>query len=248
MFNSIIKNNLMKTMSIIRWVLVVMGVISMTACNKIRIEGNHNQSVETRAMSGFSQVRMADNFEVDIHKDSVSRVEIHAETNIIPHIKTEISGNVLNIGTKGKHLLKPTTGIHVDVFLPDLTGIYLSGSGSITTDTFATQTMDANISGSGNVILRTQAQQLYADISGSGSMELVGSAHTSELTISGSGDIRGLDMLTNTCYASISGSGKIYVSVVDLLDVHISGSGSVYYIGHPIINSNITGSGQVVSY
>jgi len=51
----------------------------------------------------------------------------------------------------------------------------------------------------------------------------------------------------NNCFATISGSGNIYTSVSDLLDVKITGSGDVYYFGHPIVNVSISGSGQLIN-
>ncbi len=238
----------MKTISKIIISIVILTSMGLMSCEKHRIEGNHHETTEVRTLSGFDDVRASGSFEVDIHKDSISRVEIHAEENIIPYIETQLSGNVLHIGVKGNHNLRPNTSIHVDVYLPVLTAAHLSGSGSVSTDTFDVQTMEASVSGSGDFILRTHAQQLYVDISGSGNFDVAGSAKQADYTISGSGDIHGINMLVDTCYATISGSGNMYVNAIDLLDVHISGSGNIYYTGSPAMNLHISGSGQLISY
>lgn len=228
--------------------LVILSSIGLTACNKHRIEGNHQTTTETRNLNNFNQVRASGSFDVDIHKDSVYRVEINAEENIIPYITTELSGEVLHIGIKNHFNLKPNYPIHVDVYLPALTGAHLSGSGSVTTETFDVPSMDASVSGSGDFVLKTNTHQLYVDISGSGSFDLEGSADQAELNISGSGDIHGLNMVTDTCDATISGSGNMYVNVIDRLNVHISGSGNIYYMGNPAMNLSISGSGKVITY
>ncbi len=77
-------------------------------------------------------------------------------------------------------------------------------------------------------------------------LDLMGESNTSTHTISGSGDINAFSFIQKECTAKISGSGNMYLHVIDYLDVNISGSGTVFYIGDPQLTIKITGSGSVV--
>jgi hypothetical protein len=239
----------MRTKIIAASALFVLVCFTMVSCDKLhRIKGNHNPVIENRSISGFDQVNATADFQVEIYCDSVFNVAIDAEENLIPYIETEVSGNVLHLGVENHHNLDPNYPIIVSVYLPVLTAVKLSGSGSINVDTFNVQQMDADISGSGNINMVSNTHRINVTVSGSGEFNLSGTSDEADFDISGSGDIRAIGLLTDSCYARISGSGNIYVSVSDYLDVHISGSGNVYYTGSPVINTNISGSGSVVNY
>jgi len=125
--------------------------------------------------------------------------------------------------------------------------ITISGSGSVeSTNYFAdTTNVSLNISGSGNIYLKSIADILESTISGSGEIYLEGEASDHRINISGSGSVRAFNLATLETFVRISGSGNTEVLVSDYLDVIISGSGNVYYRGNPQIDINISGSGGV---
>ena len=65
------------------------------------------------------------------------------------------------------------------------------------------------------------------------------------ITSTGSGTFDGDNLLSNLCNTLISGSGNVYVIVLDELIATLTGSGNLYYTGHPDIYENITGSGRI---
>jgi hypothetical protein len=239
----------MKTKIIAASLLVGVFCFTMFSCDSYhRVKGNENPVVENRSISGFDQVNASSDFQVEIYYDSIFNVAVNAEENLIHYIKTDVSGNVLHIGVKNHCNLDPNYPIIVRVYLPVLTATHLSGSGSISVDTFNVEQLDADISGSGNISIISYTHRITASVSGSGEFNLSGTSDEADFDISGSGDIRSLNLMTKNCSAKISGSGNIYTSVSDLLDVNISGSGDVYYSGSPVIDISISGSGSVVHY
>jgi hypothetical protein len=243
------KKIIMRTKIKVSLFVMLIPMIMLVSCRDYhRIEGNNHLVTENRNISGFEEVHLSDDFQVEIFRDSVFSVSVSAEENLIPYIVTEIGGSVLHISTKEHHNLKPHYQVKVIVRMPELSGVKLSGSGMIVCDTFNTQQIVTDISGSGTLWLGMHTNKIIADISGSGEMNFSGTANDADLTISGSGDIYALPLLTKNCTANISGSGNMYVSVSNSLGVHISGSGNVYYSGSPVVNANISGSGKVIKY
>ncbi|MBI5540635.1 MAG: DUF2807 domain-containing protein [Bacteroidia bacterium] len=220
--------------------------IATISCIRPKIEGNYHVVSIDRPLSNFSEIVSEGSFDVYYSNDSINRVTIKAEENIIPYIETEIHGNSLVI--KNDHFRRLETHFPIKVYVssPDLTNVILSGSGSITADSINTQDLTIVLQGSGNITTESYTRLLKATITGSGDLYLSGHTSSGECNISGSGEISGYNIIQDTCFASISGSGSMKLQVIDYLNAEITGSGKIFYIGNPIVNTQISGSGKVI--
>ena len=253
----------MKKYFLILNILVVTALLS-SGCKKFPyIDGNGQVTTETRQLVSFNQIDNSGTFNVYVKQDSVFTATIEAESNLIPYVRTIINGNTLEIDTREN--FRETYPINVYVTSPTIQGVELSGSGYVKMDSLdvdylqivlsgsgqmdgysVTNSLVAKISGSGNINLEAYTNSSDIRISGSGNINLIGESLSGSCTISGSGQINSYSFTQNECIAKISGSGDMYLNVVDYLDVTIPGSGSVYYIGDPSISVSITGSGQLI--
>ena len=120
--------------------------------------------------------------------------------------------------------------IQVTVTLPVLSGLNISGSGDIQAlgNFTGSNTMDAKISGSGNIFIEQGITDYFY------------------CNILGSGDIQAFGLQSRKAETNTSGSGSIQLSASDELKVKISGSGDVYYKGSPTVSVQISGSGRVI--
>ena len=255
----------MKTYSItIILVLLAASMIFSSGCRKITgIDGNNQVATEERNLVSFNKVRNEGTFNVYIKQDTVFTATVVAESNLIPHIRTIVNGNTLEIDTREN--LRNNQPMSVYITTPSIQSAILSGSGLVYVDSLDTEFLEVVITGSGNITgyaetssintiisgsgsidLESYSNTMDAIISGSGNIDLFGETSSGNFTISGSGSINSYNFPQSECLAKISGSGSMYVNVTDYLDVNISGSGSVFYIGGPALNVNITGSGQVM--
>ncbi len=210
------------------------------------IEGNYNLVTVTRNVSGFTGVENCGSLQVKIIRDSVAFVEIEGEENLIPYINTDVHGDILEIKIENHRNLDPNYPIIVYVHTPVLSSVEMSGSGNIQSDTLNVPQISLKISGSGDISMPVFATKVNAEIDGSGEMFLSGAATQADFEIDGSGDIHAYGMPVQECMADIAGSGSIYTTVTDVLDVVISGSGNVYYSGNPSVSVSVMGSGQVI--
>lgn len=230
------------------------------------IDGNGTIKTETRNAGSFTEISSESFFDVFIFQDSIEQVIVEAEANLLPYIQTIINGSTLILREQNHYCLDNTLPVKITVRVKDLEKVSLTGSGNIhgnsefDTQSFVidltgsgnidmevnAQQVEAWLGGSGNIDLRTTTYDLKATITGSGNMHIWGETLDSDLIITGSGNITAYGLAQDNCYVTISGSGNVYVSVTDYLDVKITGSGSVYYRGSPQVKANITGSGKVV--
>ncbi|MBN2683468.1 MAG: DUF2807 domain-containing protein [Bacteroidales bacterium] len=207
--------------------------------------GNNVLVSETRFVSGFNEIVSEGDYEVNIVQGDEYSVVVEAEENLMPYIETDLDNSTLVIRTKRRRCIDPNYRVKVWVSAPEVKSIILSGSGNINAEQIETNFLNVKISGSGDIVTQAVCQKLDCSISGSGNISLMGSCDEGDMHISSSGNINGYGMEQITSFATISGSGDMYLSVIDFLDVKITGSGCVNYIGNPAVTAKITGSGSV---
>jgi hypothetical protein len=228
--------------------VIILLMLITTGCVRERIEGNYNLQTVERNSQPFSQVESRGSFRVVIIPDDATRVEVKAESNVIPYIETWSDGTTLIVEYRDGYNIHEHYPVEVFLHTPVLKSIRLSGSGKVESGSFASEQVDLQISGSGNIDCGFVTGHLTANVSGSGNLNIAGVALSSNLKISGSGQIYAYNFSQKSCLANISGSGNIVTDVDENLEVRISGSGSFYYLGNPVITSHISGSGKVLKY
>jgi len=160
-----------------------------------------------------------------------------------------ISGTTLYLITRNldTQSVSPTV-FEFHVGAADLTGVSLSGSGSMRSDgILRAESFQASVSGSGDVRLELDiASELTATVSGSGDLVFSGAANHVNVTVSGSGTADLRAMPAQSAEALVSGSGEAYVYASDSLNARVSGSGDVFYYGAPqSVTRAVTGSGRI---
>ncbi|MCX6235434.1 MAG: DUF2807 domain-containing protein [Bacteroidetes bacterium] len=253
--------------SIVLLIILAATTILYTGCEDIHcIEGNEMVVVDTRPIGSFTGISSESWFNVIIIQDSVNEVVVEAESNLLPYIDTWVEGTTLVLKEQHRRCLNNHYPVIITVRTKDINFIRLSGSGDIygnnifNTDYLRVDlsgsgqidlavnanNVESSISGSGSIKLGVTAEHLESTISGSGEFQLSGDVHKGDMNITGSGNIHAYGLIQDICVATITGSGNMFLTVHDLLDVRITGSGSVHYKGNPTVTLNITGSGSVI--
>lgn len=236
----------MKTIQLITVGLVLL-LFSATSCiDDLIIRGNGIEVSEARLTNHFSKVKSEGDFDVHISPGAEYDILIEAESNLIPYIETNVTGNTLRIHTQGLRNLRNQLPMKVFITTPYIEAITQSGSGIITTGYFEGEHFNATVSGSGIIETALDADQVDGVVSGSGSLYLSGAATNAGFLISGSGKIDAWDLSLSSCEATISGSGSTWVNPRRFLKANISGSGNVFYSGTPAVEAHISGSGNVI--
>ena len=233
----------------------VIAVLSiLTSCDGFYLgclDGNGVGSYEERELSEFTGVISEGEYDVFIVIDSVSKVRLEADENLIPYIRTVVKDDKLIIDNGTRRCLRNRNDepIRIYVHTPDLFYICLDGSGVIYSDYFIyVDYLKIELNGSGIIDLRDiDALETDVILSGSGEIELWGIVGEGDMDIPGSGKIKAYHLEQDICYANISGSGDMYVFVYDFLDANISGSGNIFYKGNPRMNIRISGSGSIIN-
>lgn len=191
------------------------------------VQGSGIAATQTRELARFSSVELAGSNNVSIHVGGTQSVVVHADDNLIGRITTRVQAGTLLIGnTPGSFTTK--SPMSVDVSVPALKALKLTGSGVISVTGIKTASVTVMLSGSG--VLRAS-----------------GSATRLDVTLSGSGDAQLNQLVAREVHAVVSGSGRILVTATKSLSAAVPGSGAIIYSGNPAqVTTSVTGSGAVI--
>ena len=214
-----------------------------------KITGNGNITTVSVSTSDYDAVEVAGFMDVILESGAEGKITVTTDENVQPYVIVESNGGLLTIKIKNHISIKTNKGIKITVPFSDLNKVKLSGSGSIKgNDTIKTDSFDASVTGSGDVILKVAANTLDAKVTGSGDLELSGSATDLEVKVTGSGDFVGGDLSSENTQAYVSGSGDIEVNAKNSIKARITGSGGIKYSGNPAkSDTKVSGSGKIQS-
>ena len=156
----------MKTIKLAAGFILLTALLMTAGCYKPwhHVEGNGNVITETRSFSDFEKVYNEGNFDVYIIQDGLFEVEIEAESNLIPLIRTKIEGSALVIDTQDD--LRNNEPMKIYVHMDEVRALRMSGSGMIEAEELTTGDLDLEISGSGELYFSGTSADVDANISG----------------------------------------------------------------------------------
>lgn len=188
--------------------------------------GSGVAATQVRHVSAFDGVELAGSNNVVIHVGAKQSVVVRADANLLDRVTTEVKSGKLVVGnTPGSFRTKRT--MRVEVTVPALNALTLSGSGNIVFDGVDAQTLDVTLPGDGTLTGNGTATRL-------------------DVSVGGSGTVLFTRLVARDVRAVVSGSGSIFVTATASLDAAISGTGSILYAGNPQdVTQRVTGTGSI---
>jgi Putative auto-transporter adhesin, head GIN domain len=190
-------------------------------------EGSGVPATQTRKVAAFRSIELAGSNNVVIRVGETQSVVVRADDNLVDRVTTEVQSGKLVIATTPGSLTTKSP-MSVEVALPTLTGLALTGNGNIAVDGIDAESLEVSLPGSGT-------------ITGSGS------ATRLDVTVGGAGTVQFTRLVADVVRASVSRSGSIFVTATRSLDASVSGSGAILYAGNPQdVTKNVTGTGAII--
>lgn len=227
---------------------VVLLFIVSTSCEKV--VGKGPVVVEDRHTATFDGLVVEVPADTYFSQDTVFKVALHAQENILDEIETTVINNNLHIRFRHSNTrIRSNEGITIYVSGPDVRSLAVDGSGYLEASAPITPAnLSLQVEGSGSIrINHVTTTEINAGIDGSGSVHVnSGTANAAKARISGSGSMDLSGVMVKEADAGISGSGNIKVFATETLRANISGSGTVFYKGTPTVTTKVSGSGTVI--
>lgn len=228
---------------------IVLLFITFSSCRKII--GKGPVVVEGRQTASFDGLNVKVPADVYFKQDSVFKIELQAQENILDQIETTVINNELQLRFRHTEIYVHSNGITILVSGPNVRSFKVDGSGHIEISApFTPANLGLHVSGSGNIqVNNVTTSEVNADVDGSGTITVgSGNANMNNLQVSGSGLIDASGLMVKDGRASVKGSGNIKLFATQTLDASVSGSGGILYTGTPAVTTHISGSGTVRHY
>ncbi|WP_203295858.1 head GIN domain-containing protein [Luteirhabdus pelagi] len=214
---------------------------------KNKVKGNGNVTEQTISVDNYDKVKVTGSMDVTLQSGAEGTITVRTDSNLHEYLKIESNGNQLTIGIENGVSVYTKKGINISVPFESLDEVSLVGSGDVvTSDRIDATNFTTSVTGSGDVVLDVNAEQIDAKVTGSGDLVLKGATENLEVKVTGSGDFNGEDLRSNHTEAYVSGSGDAEVQAKDSLKARVNGSGDITYHGSPSRkDSKVMGSGSV---
>jgi hypothetical protein len=190
-----------------------------------RVQGSGVAASETRQAEDFSGVEVGGVFNVEVTAGKEFAVEVQADDNLLPYIKTSVSHGILEIETTER--LESNTPLRVRVSAPDIESIQVSGVSEVSLAGVANSSLEVGASGKSKVKVDGQTDELNIDVSGASSIDADG-------------------LKSRTASASASGASRVSLFVTEELTSSASGVSTIAYSGSPInVTKTVSGGSKV---
>ena len=136
------------------------------------VKGSGVAAISTRALPSFSGIDLAGSNNVTVVAGARQSVVVHADSNLLSHVTTQVKAATLIIGDVGSFNAK--SPMYVEVSVPSLTALDLSGSGNITVTGIRASRLTVTLPGSGDISASGSVTQLSISIDGSGDTQFSG--------------------------------------------------------------------------
>jgi hypothetical protein len=191
------------------------------------VRGSGVAASQARAVPDFDGVELAGSNEVNVTVGGPRSVVVHADDNLLGHVTTDVRARVLVIA-KTPGSFSTQAPMSVDVTVPSLHSLRLSGSGIVTVTGIDAPAFAVSLPGTGLLRASGTAGRLAVGLDGSGDAELGG-------------------LVARDVRATVGGSGRVVVTATVSLDGRVTGSGAIVYGGSPArVTRNVSGSGAIV--
>ncbi|MCO6511267.1 MAG: DUF2807 domain-containing protein [Aridibacter famidurans] len=191
-----------------------------------KVKGSGNVVTEKRNVSEFTKVDVGGVFNVEIVAGKEQSVEVEADDNLLPLIKTRIDGETLRIESEKRYSTRSRLTIRITT--PNIERVDLSGASN------------AVISNIGN-------EELVLDLSGASRVKVSGKTGSLTLDMSGASKIDAGELSADKVSVDGSGASRATVNVSKDLIADLSGASKVRYMGSPSNVQKKTSGGSSVS-
>jgi hypothetical protein len=192
-----------------------------------RVFGSGVVVIESRALESFTTAEArGGSYEVVLELAPTHAVEITADDNLAPLLRTNVREGRLVIAVDPQLRLVPTEPIVLRVSVTEVSELIANGGVLLNADVGA-------------------VPQLAIGASGASVVDVTGSAERQVLSISGASVFRGLDLESSESVVIASGVSLAELWAHDHLEVDGSGLSTIRYRGQPVVIARLSGGSTV---
>ena len=192
-----------------------------------KIEGSGDLETRSFDLDGFDAIDLNGSLDVRVTFGSDTSVEVTIDDNLFDNLVLEVRGSTLVVDWDEQ--CKTHRKSRIDLVLPRLEEIELSGAGNVDIEDFRGDRFEFTLNGAGDLDMSGEVDEL-------------------EISISGAGDVDTRELDARSAKVRISGAGDADVRASERFRGSISGVGDITYYGDPEdVDKSVSGIGRIRS-
>jgi len=188
------------------------------------VKGSGNVATDSRAVGEFHGIQVGGVYQLEITAGKEYSVEVTADDNILPLIRTDVSGGVLKISSAER--ISPKSTMKIKVTAPDIDSLDVSGVANVTLSGVKNTGLSIDSSGASKIRVEGTTSKLTVDVSGATSIDADG-------------------LTAENATVGASGASSVTVNVTGNLKSNASGASKIRYTGGANVESKTSGAGSV---
>lgn len=232
-------NNLLKTIA------TVTLTLAFVSCQNFTVQGSGEAYEVVHPIGTIDNVTVEDIGVLRIQNGANPQLIVIAQNEIHEHLVVNESGRKLEITPRNGYSLKASDTLEYILVTDSLKNIDISGSVSLVSTHYQTESLDIDASGTSVIDLSVQADDLSISASGLFNGYLAGNAQQVSINLNGTSNLDAFDLLANEINVDIAGTGNAYVSAEEWLEASASGVSKIEYKGNPELSISASGVSSV---
>ncbi|MBO9581936.1 MAG: DUF2807 domain-containing protein [Sphingobium sp.] len=174
-------------------------------------------------------------------------VSAEGDPQAVKHVSLAVHDGVLRVQRRKINGWWGSGGhaVTIRVTMPNLSRVWITGSGDLQAKTIDSREFAARLDGSGGLkVANVRSNAVRLSLNGSGTMELSGQTGEVSAVLVGSGGVQAAGLEARTADISVTGSGEIHVQARQSANLALSGSGHAQVDGTSRCRIRKTGSGE----
>jgi hypothetical protein len=191
-----------------------------------QVVGSGARKTERRDVAEFDRLTVEGAYRVEVNCGAGARaLEIEADDNLLPFIRTEVEGGRLRI--RGDRGMKTETMPLVRISVPDLKEVSVPGATDFRLDGLANDAFQLNVEGASRFRAAGRTGRL-------------------DIKLNGAGLVDARELRAASVSVVNNGAGTVSVHASDSLDATVNGVGTIDYYGDPkTVNPQVNGVGRI---
>ncbi|WP_338875359.1 head GIN domain-containing protein [Spirosoma sp. SC4-14] len=202
------------------------------------IVGNGQMVTQQRTIGSFHKLTVRVGMRVRIAAGNASQAELEGESNVLPHVVTQVKNGELTVMLNENTHFKNTKGVTVTIHVPQLDQIIVSTGCSVNSDRPILATnLTATVETGSSLTAPVTAKSLKLTVREGSKASLQGTVADATIRMSGAGKLDADKLTIERADIKIDGASQANVHVTKTLAATADGVSSITYSGNPAVTT-----------
>lgn len=237
----------MKTLLPLLLILLMFPVSSFAW--KKQLKGSGNVQTENRQVKNFDRIKVTQGIQVVLIQGNYKDLQVSADDNILPYLKTETEGNTLKIYIEENINIQKATEKSVHVIAPRIVEIKATTSASVRgSGPWQFSQLEIDVTTSASVGLEVEAVKIQANATTSGHINLEGKTKELKASLTTSAGLSASSLEARFAEIRATTAAQAEINVTEELEYSLTTGADLLYKGNPRIEEARISTGARVHH